>query len=276
MTRVRLVTLNFWGIQPDPERRLALAHTQLAALDADLVAMQEVRPLSGPGHTTADELADRLGMHCVYEVSLRWEQGAFHPGYPAGEEGLAMVSRFPIREHRVTALPDARPTEARILLSVCVESPAGPLWCHTTHLHYRLNDGCARERQVVAVDDVIQHIDTPLPQLLCGDFNATPDHDEIRFLKGQTTLAGRRTHYQDAFERVHPDERGWTWSAENPQTRALRSLDIDRRIDYIFVTTRRRDGRGTIRDCRVVLDERDSEGNCASDHFGVMADVRIA
>src|SRR5690606_10767786 len=104
-----------------------------------------------------------------HEVALRWDEGAFFPGYPAGQEGLALLSRHPVREHRVTALPDARPTEARILLSALVDAPAGPVWCHTTHLHYRLDDGLARERQVVAIDDVVRQLASDQPQILCGD-----------------------------------------------------------------------------------------------------------
>ena len=114
------------------------------------------------------------------------------------------------------------------------------------------------------------------PQILCGDFNAPPDADEIRFLRGLCTLSGRRTHFQDAWLRARPDEPGLTWSSENEQTRPLRSLDIDRRIDYVFVTTRRRDGRASVLDAQVVLTERDEGGACASDHFGVLADVQIA
>jgi endonuclease/exonuclease/phosphatase family metal-dependent hydrolase len=278
MSRLLLVTLNLWGTEPPLDRRLELAARQLAALAPDVVGLQEVRPLAPrSGRTTADLLADGLGTAEVrYEVALRWGDGDFFPGHPGGEEGLAILSRHPIREHRVTRLPDARPTEARILLSALVDAPGGPVWCHTTHLHYRLDDGLARERQVLAIDEVLKGIETDRPQLLCGDFNAPPDADEIRFLRGLTTLAGRRTHYQDAFLRCHPRDDGYTWSSENEHTRPLRSLDIDRRIDYVFVTTRKKDGRGTVEACQVVLDQRDETGICASDHFGVMADVQIA
>jgi endonuclease/exonuclease/phosphatase family metal-dependent hydrolase len=277
MNHLSLVTINFWGTEPPLDRRLAIAARQLEALAPDVIGMQEVRPLGGGrgGRTTADELAQALGMQVVYEVAVAWNDGDFGPGRPGGEEGLAILSRHPILEHRVTRLPDARPTESRILLSAHVDHPAGPIWCHTTHLHYRLDDGMARERQVVAIDEALRAIRTDAPQLLCGDFNATPDHDEIRFLRGLTTLAHRRTHYQDAYLRAHPHEPGLTWSAENEHTRPLRSLDTDRRIDYVFVTTRRKDGRGTVLDARVVLDERE-DGLCASDHYGVYARVQVA
>ena len=177
---------------------------------------------------------------------------------------------------------------ARLLLSARLATPAGPIWVHTTHLHYRLDDGLAREHQVVAVDDAIRALgrgNTDAPQILCGDLNATPDADEVRFLRGLCTLAGRRTHWQDAWLRLHPEPgpgdgpaQGITWSSDNEQTRPLRSLDIDRRIDYVLVTSRKKDGRGTVHRCEVVLTDRDGEGAdgvCASDHYGVLAEIQI-
>lgn len=277
---LRVVTLNFWGTQAPLERRLELAARQLAALAPDVIGMQEVRPLDGKsGRTTADALAERLGLDRVYAVAVSWADDLLGPGIEAGEEGLAILSRFPVLEQRVTQLPQPRPTEARILLSARIGAPTGAVWFHTTHLHYRLDDGVAREEQVVAIDHVVRSLGreaADLPQILCGDFNAPPDADEIRFLRGLHTLAGRRTHFQDAWLRVRPDDKGFTWSSENLATRPLRSLDLDRRIDYVFVTTRRKDGRGTVRDARLVLDERDEGGVCASDHYGVMAEVQIA
>ena len=286
MTNLRIVTLNLWGTEPPLETRLALALRQLRALAPDVVCLQEVRPLDGrSGRTTAEELADALGMTAHYQTAVAWE-GV--PQLPDGQEGLAIIARR-IHDTRVLALPEARPAEARILLSASVETVGGPIWVHTTHLHYRLDDGIAREHQVLAIDDAIRRLGRERehpPQILCGDFNAPADSDEIRFLRGLTTLGGRRTHFQDAWLRLHrepfPGEgpaEGITWSSENRFTRPLRALDLDRRIDYVFVTSRKRDGRGTVHDCRVVLTERDGAGEvsiCASDHYGVCADIQVA
>ena len=151
------------------------------------------------------------------------------------------------------------------------------------------SDGAARAAQVIAIDDAIRACgrgpDDP-PQLLCGDLNATAASDELRFLRGLHSLAGRRTHFQDAWLRRHDEPgrhagpaEGITWSSDNHHTRPLRSLDLDRRIDYVFVTTRKKDGRGTVHDCQVVLTERAGDGAdavCASDHYGVCADVQIS
>ena len=285
MSNLRVVTVNLWGTEPPLEARLALAARQLRALAPDVICLQEVRPLDGRGgRTTAEVLAEALGMTAHYETAVAWETS---PALPGGQEGLAVIARA-IHETRVEALPEARPSEGRILLSAAVATPAGSIWVHNTHLHYRLDDGVARERQVVAIDDAIRRFgrerDSP-PQILCGDFNATADSDEIRFLRGLTTLAGRRTHFQDAWLRLHREPGpgdgpadGMTWCSENRFTRPLRSLDLDRRIDYVFVTTRKKDGRGTVHDCRVVLTEREGLGEvaiCASDHYGVCADVQV-
>jgi endonuclease/exonuclease/phosphatase family metal-dependent hydrolase len=282
---LRVVTLNFWGTEPPLDRRLALAVRQLRALAPDVVCLQEVRPLDGVrGRTTADQIAEQLGMMVHYAVSVAWDDGA-HAKLPAGQEGLAVIART-ITDTRALPLPDPRPADARLLLSAQIATVGGPIWVHTTHLHYRLDDGVARERQVLAIDDAIRgqgRGNTDAPQILCGDMNATPDSDEMRFLRGLTTLGGRRTHFQDAWARLHrepmPGEgpaEGFTWSSENRLTRALRSLDIDRRIDYVYVTSRKKDGRGTVHDCRVVLVEREPDGVCASDHYGVLADVQVA
>lgn len=288
MANLRVLSLNLWGTEPPLEARLALAVRQVVALAPDVVCLQEVRPLDGrSGRSTADVVADALGMTARYEVAVAWEDGAY-VGLPAGQEGLAVIARS-IGETRVLALPEPRRGDARILLSAAVETAGGPIWVHTTHLHYRLDDGMAREHQVLAIDEAIRGLgrdNHSAPQILCGDFNATADSDEIRFLRGLTTLGGRRTHFQDAWLRLHREPgpgdgpaQGITWSSENRFTRPLRSLDLDRRIDYVFVTTRKKDGRGTVHDCRVVMTERDGTGEaaiCASDHYGVCADVQIA
>ena len=283
---LRVITLNLWGTEPPLAQRLELAMRQLRVLAPDVVCLQEVRPLDGKsGRTTADVLADSLGMAVHYAMAVEWDDGA-HAKLPAGQEGVAILAKS-IRTTRVLPLPEARPADARVLLSAEVDSDGGPIWIHTTHLHYRLDDGLAREHQVLAIDEALRAVrttDSP-PQILCGDFNATPDSDEMRFLRGLTTLGGRRTHFQDAWLRLHREpepgegpEQGLTWSSENRLTRPLRSLDIDRRIDYVYVTSRKQDGRGTVHVSKVVLTEREGAADnaiCASDHYGVLADIQV-
>ena len=244
---------------------MALVASGLAELAPDVVGLQEVREISGQLPNQAETLAKAGGYQHVFSPTV---------AFGGGHEGLAILSKAPIAEHAFLELPHARPEERRILLSARLETTAGSVWVHTTHLNYRLQHGRERQDQVIAIDAAVSARAGDLPQIVMGDFNARPESDEIRWLRGLCTLEGRRVHYQDAWERLHPGERGWTWSSANPYTAALRFLEPDRRIDYIFVTTMRKDGRGTIHDCRIVFD-RPEGGVFASDHFGLLAEVQI-
>ena len=94
-------------------------------------------------------------------------------------------------------------------------------------------------------------------------------------VSGWATLGGRRVFYQDAWATARAGESGITWARDNPFRARMNWLRPDRRIDYIFVTAPRRDGRGTVRDACVVFDQADADGIFPSDHFGVLADVQV-
>jgi endonuclease/exonuclease/phosphatase family metal-dependent hydrolase len=263
--RLRCLTLNLWGAEPPLEARMRVVGQGLLALAPDVVALQEVREIPGQLPNQAETLARTAGYEHVFAPAI---------AFGGGHEGLAILSRAPIAEHAALELPHASPEERRILLSARLETEAGSVWVHTTHLNYRLHHGHQRQDQVMAIDGAVSARANDRPQILMGDFNARPDSDEIRWLRGFTSLQGRRVHYQDAWDRVHPGQPGWTWASSNPYTAPLRFLEPDRRIDYIFVTTMRRDGRGTIQDCQIAFGEP-VDGVYASDHFGLLADVQI-
>lgn len=279
---LRAATLNLWGEQPPLERRLQLCAAQLCALAPDVIALQEVRQVPDSVPNTAHTLAAALGMHCVFEKTVAWG---------GGDEGLAILSRAPILASGHVRLPHPMPEQAdeRIFLWALVDTAdrgAGPVLVGSTHLTYRMMHGIQREDQVLALDaaagELIQKY-KPAVTVLMGDYNAAPDTDEMRFLRGLHTLGGRRTFYQDAFlaQEADGDLRhrqagaGATWARRNPSIHKLRFLEMDRRIDYIYVSQASRDGRGLVHRCRVVLDECDDAGVFPSDHFGVLAEVQL-
>jgi endonuclease/exonuclease/phosphatase family metal-dependent hydrolase len=267
VSTLKIVTLNLWGEQPPLARRMQLAADGLRALGPDVVALQEVRQVPDTLPNQAETLAAALGMEHYFEPATPWG---------GGDEGLAILSRYPIVERRVHELPHAVPTERRLCLGIVTATPDGPMQIFTTHLNYRLTDGGKREDQIVALDELIAATPSELPKILCGDFNATPDSDEIRFLRGLHTAAGRRTFWQDAWERRQGRADGFTWARANPYTARLRWLERDRRLDYIFVSPLRRDGRGVVHDCRIVLDRAAADGAYASDHFALLAEVQLS
>jgi len=258
---LRVATLNLWNEQGPHEARLRLAAEGLGALSPDVVALQEVRQ-SKTIPNQAATLAKALSMEHVYARAAEWG---------GGEEGLALLSRYPIVSHAAEPLPS--PDEGRAVLGARIAGPAGEFFAATTHLTYRLPDGAWRELEALAVDAFCRRLRGDALALLCGDLNAMADCDEIRFLRGRATLAGRRTYWQDAFERAGKGD-GHTWSVRNPYTAPLRHLELDRRIDYVFVGPVRRDGTGAVGEARVVLDSPDAQGVWPSDHFGVLAVVQ--
>jgi endonuclease/exonuclease/phosphatase family metal-dependent hydrolase len=265
VTHLRCLTLNLWGSEPPLAARMAVVAQGLRELRPDVVALQEVREVPSDLPNQAETLAQAAGYHRVFAAATP---------LGGGQEGLAILAREEIVEHGDLELPHARPDERRVLLSARVRHEQASVWVHTTHLNYRLTHGKEREDQVLAVEASIASRTTDAPQILMGDFNARPESDEIRWLRGQVTLGGRRTYFQDAWDRFHPGEPGWTWARANPYTAKLAFLEPDRRIDYIFVTPMRGNGRGTIHACEMVF--REPVGQVfASDHFGLLAEVQI-
>jgi endonuclease/exonuclease/phosphatase family metal-dependent hydrolase len=276
-TRLRCVTLNLWGENGPHVERLELVIAELRRLGPDVVAFQEVREAPGRLRNQAETVARALSFDVGFGPATEWG---------GGWEGVAILSRFGVRQSVTRALPHATKAEGRVLFSVELSGPAGALWVHTTHLSYRQDEGKEREDQLLFIDGELAARRQPpavkgspqileSPQLLLGDLNATPESDEIRWLSGLTTLGGRRVFYQDAWAAARPGESGYTWRTENPFRARMSWLPANRRIDYIFVTPARRDGRGTVRGAALAFTEPGARGIHASDHAGVVADVQI-
>lgn len=265
-SRLRFLTLNLWGAEAPLAERTRLIADGIAALRPDVVALQEVCEFPDLPNQAAT-LAVATGLQFVFAPTVEFR---------GGHEGLAFLSRLPIVSHESRELPHANHQERRILLSAGLSLGDQVLWVHNTHLNYRLTHGRQREDQVLAIEAAVSARPDNEPQVVLGDFNARPESDEIRWLVGLTTLSDRRAFFQDAWGRLHPAEVGWTWASANPYTARLGFLQTDRRLDYIFVTPERRDGRGRIHDCQIVFGDPGPGGVYASDHFGVLATIQVA
>jgi endonuclease/exonuclease/phosphatase family metal-dependent hydrolase len=111
------------------------------------------------------------------------------------------------------------------------------------------------------------------PPILCGDFNAEPESDEIRFLKGFATIDGRTTFWQDAWDVAGDGGSGLTQDWRTHPIAA--SLNVHRkRIDYVFVGDpfRREGDAGRVLSASVVCNEP-LTGVQASDHMGVFVEI---
>jgi endonuclease/exonuclease/phosphatase family metal-dependent hydrolase len=134
-----------------------------------------------------------------------------------------------------------------------------------------------RERQAVAsariVEEILDGSDGHV--VLAGDFDATPDAASIRFWTGRQSLDGMSVYYQDAWEAVHGNEPGHTFTPDN----ALRSPSWRprpaRRIDYVMVRCGDHGATLDVTGCELAFNQP-VRGVWASDHFGVVADLEPA
>jgi endonuclease/exonuclease/phosphatase family metal-dependent hydrolase len=265
---IRVATLNIWNRQGPWDQRARLIRRDLAALGADVVGLQEVLRFETEGAPDqAKELADGLGYATAFGSA--WEiGGGLH-------FGNALLSRHPIVETHTFTLPDLGSGETRGLLYAVVDHPAGRVPVFVTHLNWKFHHGFVRVRQVAFVAEKVMElvpVGQGMPPILMGDFNAPPDADEIRFLKGLHVLDGKSIYFTDAWTYAGPAGPGWTFDRANAYT--LSNREESRRIDYIFVRGPDKGGRGEPRNAALAFTE--PEGDVwPSDHYGLVCDVTM-
>jgi endonuclease/exonuclease/phosphatase family metal-dependent hydrolase len=257
---LRVATLNIWNRLGPWEQRLPAIRRGIAAVDAHVVGLQEVVSLDG--FRQAEMLAEGYGYH----VAEGRHSAAVLP------IGNAILSRFPVRHREVFELPTGGTIERRTLLHAVLDAPFGRVPVFVTHLNWKLDEGHVREQQVRFIADTIARVcprDASFCPVLMGDFNAEPDSDEMRFLRGLTSLGGARTYFADAWTYAGEGQ-GATFARSNPF--AAQQHEPDRRIDYVYVRGPDERGRGEPIGARLAFDAP-HEGVFPSDHFGVVATI---
>ena len=262
----RVLTRNIWNrFGPWPER-LAAIRAGIAELAPDIIGLQEVLRVdakTGDGLDQASLIADGFGYHIAY-------------GRTTAElaYGNAILSRWPIARTHVFPLPGIGTDEHRNLLFAEIDAPFAKVPFFTTHLNWKLHHGYVREVQVREVADRVRALapSTGFPAIVVGDFNADTDSDEIRFMRGLTSLGGKSVYFADAFADAGDGSRGVTFSRSNPY--AAQVHEPDRRLDYVFVRGPDDRWRGEVRDARVCFDQPAANGVWPTDHFGVTATIQ--
>lgn len=266
--RLRVATLNAWGVRGDwPRRRRTLADG-FAALDADVITLQEVILAE-----RLDQVREMLGpdYHVVH-----------HGDRESDGQGISTASRWPVRQAVEVDLNVTDRTAGFACTALVTEidapRPWGRLWLVNHLPDYQLDHEYERGSQAVAVATAIRRLtaDRPGHVLVAGDFDAEPDAASLRFWTGREALHGMSVCYRDAWAAAHPgldrhDPSGHTYVPENPF-----SEDWDwpfRRIDYILVGCARIGGPTLmVTACRRIMDQPDT---CASDHYGLLAELAL-
>jgi endonuclease/exonuclease/phosphatase family metal-dependent hydrolase len=158
------------------------------------------------------------------------------------------------------------------VVHVVVDGERGTIQLFAVVLDYPLDGSGIRQAQVRQLASFVSEI-APKRDLVivCGDFNAGPDSDEIRMLTGRSASASPGLVFYDSWEIAGDGSPGYTWSNRNPL--AATGLYPDRRFDYIFSAWPRRHGVGHPIRCSL-LGVRPPDQDQISDHYGLVAELR--
>jgi endonuclease/exonuclease/phosphatase family metal-dependent hydrolase len=159
-TQIRIASLNLDKIfGPKAVEQIT---TQPDLRLADILLLQEL--VDGEESRMPSAIAHELGLNVVYAPAYRLNAHF--------DEGLAVLSRYPISQMKV--LPLAHNglhfhTRVRIALAVTVDCPWGPTRVIDIHLDNRINSEAKREQLDGIWDETSRHTE---PFIIGGDFNS--------------------------------------------------------------------------------------------------------
>jgi endonuclease/exonuclease/phosphatase family metal-dependent hydrolase len=258
---VRVVTWNVWGRYGEWRPRQSALEAALEDCRPDVVCLAE--SWSAEEATQAERVAGRLGMSHSLFVGDWKEEG--------WTSGIGVASRWPVARHEERRLPGDGDAAGTVLFAA-IDGPRGPLQVFVAMLDYPLDASARRQAQVRQLCEFVaeaasrRHV-----TVVCGDFNAAPDSDEIRMLTGRTAGPVPGLVFYDAWEVAGDGSDGITWSNKNPIAAIGRYPD--RRFDYIFSAWPRAGAAGHPTHCEL-LGVAAKSSTQVSDHYGVLADLR--
>ena len=215
-TTVRIVTWNVWGLYGPWEQREAAIAAILAKAGPDVVVLTE--SWSKGTDSQCARLARLLDLphHAFSGVPAQEDRAAL--------SGVAIMSRWPISRQSSHTFADLRVHYAE------VSGPRGPIQVYGVVMDAWWFDQ-SQPRQN-SVRELLTHVDERqddrVPLVVCGDFNADPDSDEIRMLRGRSSAPVPGLSFYDAWEVAGGPGQGCTWSNDNPWATALLAGPPDR------------------------------------------------
>jgi endonuclease/exonuclease/phosphatase family metal-dependent hydrolase len=241
--RLRVATLNILNLADRWSERQSLIYAEMAALQPDLLALQEVVYVM-----QQDRLIGAAG-EGRYDAIRGW---AGRPEY-----GNAILVREPLTVDEYDRVDLGRNRSAH---RISLRLPGGArIIAAVTHLHHPPAAAPERDEQVAGLLDWIGAAPTADGLVVMGDFNADPSEAAYRRMAG----AGFRSAHVEA----NGSEPSVTW----PSGLQAPAMDADgepRCVDYIWL-------RGAIRaeQCGLAFDRPavDDRTLYPSDHFGLAA-----
>ena len=262
-----MATINTWKCDGAYRTRLDLLKKGLAACKPDLIACQEVFQSEAGGADTGRALADALEMH-YHWVPARHKDRYLDGKQVSSYSGLALLSVYPILEAWSYILPADERDGERLAQFVRVDCHSVLVLVINTHLTHLSDASGLRKQQLASLLAQVPPTAQFGAVFLCGDFNATEDTEELRFLlrHDRFTVCNGYTAGQGTLP-------GYT---RVPAPGAAESAQVGKAIDFIFSLTEKHHPQPVLSNGRLILDVPDEQGYYPSDHFGVMVKAQIS
>lgn len=212
---VTIMSANLWHDWPRNRRikeRLNCLVEVIKSEGVDILLLQEIFRTN---EFEADKwLSDELGMAYIYSRSNGHAPGI---GF---EEGLAIYSRFPIKDHRLAQLSHQNnPFSRRMALGTRIDAQGADFLAFSVHLGLLSSEN---KKQISWLKDWVEEESGSIPAVIGGDFNAHENTSQIRSTK---------TLWHDSYRAIHPDGEGYSHEIRWPWGKALRRS----RLDYLFL-----------------------------------------
>ncbi len=245
--RLHVATLNILNLADRWDERLPLILADFAALQPDLIGLQEVVYVM-----QQDRVIGAAGAG-EYRTVRGW---AGRPEY--GNSTLARAPLEPADVERIDL--SAQRSAHRSLLTL---ASGGSVVFAVTHLHHLGPDEAIRDAQTAALLQWLDGAPEADGQIVVGDFNADPAEPTV----ARMLAAGFRSAYRQA----NGAEPQVTWPS-GLQAPAMDTDGSPECLDYIWVR-----GAIAVEDCRTVFDRPSPTDPTLypSDHFGLAAHVLI-
>jgi endonuclease/exonuclease/phosphatase family metal-dependent hydrolase len=179
---VRVLTYNIHhGEGTDRQFDLERLAAVIKSANPDLVGLQEVdeKTARSKGVDQAARLGELTGLRAIFGKAMAYQGGAY---------GLAMLSRWPVRESRTHPLPAVPGVEPRAVLEARLQigESGSEIIFLVTHLDHRA-DPEQRMHQTAKLREIFPAAPNTTPALLVGDLNATPESAVLKALLADWT-----------------------------------------------------------------------------------------
>ena len=255
---MKIATYNVWNEDKNFKERKKQLIREIVCVNADIIALQEVTPRFYTENLKS--LAEYP--YCEYEQ------------YTGEEEGLAILSKYPITGCTFLYTEKYGKSNA---LNVLIRD--GQSCFSFTDIHLPWDSVLAKESQIVIVDEFM-HEQKALADyfILLGDFNCDVDSSIHRFLVGSQTLCRKEANpswleISSTFAELHDKTLLPTLDCiSNPRWKGKNSIYAPENCDRIYIMDNWNPF--SFEDVKLFGTEVDPVSKlCASDHYGVMAEV---